>query len=86
MKSGAKSKRVSRITVSQIEGYPDVPRGHALVGARAIAQCVWNDPEKARAAYSLHRSTFGLMMLAGKLTGYSNWIDQALARQAGRLG
>jgi hypothetical protein len=46
MKSGAKYKRVSRINVSQIEGYPDVPRGHALVGARAIAEYIWNDPEK----------------------------------------
>jgi hypothetical protein len=60
------------------------PRGRALAGARAIAKHLWDDEALWRSAYGLDRDEFGLMHLNGKLTGFSNWIDAALARRVGK--
>jgi hypothetical protein len=60
------------------------PRGRTLSGARAIAEYVWDDPEQKRAAYDLDREEFGLQEINGRLTGFSNWIDIALAARVGR--
>jgi hypothetical protein len=60
------------------------PRGRALAGARAIAAYIWDDEEQWRSVYSLPRHEYGLMELSGKVTGFTGWIDLALASRVGR--
>ena len=60
------------------------PRGRALSGARAIAEYIWDDPGQERGAYDLPREEFGLQEINGRLTGFSNWIDIALAARVGK--
>jgi len=60
------------------------PRGRALAGARAIARYIWDDEEQWRSVYSLSRDEYGLMELNGKVTGFTGWIDFALANRVGR--
>ncbi len=60
------------------------PRGRALSGAKEIAGYIWNDPELSRSVYGLDRDEYGIVDLAGKLTGFTGWIDVALARRVGK--
>jgi hypothetical protein len=65
-------------------GFAGIPRGRPLSGPRAIAKYIWNDVKRARTVYGLDRNEFGLVVVAGKLTGFTRWIDLALSRKAGR--
>jgi hypothetical protein len=60
------------------------PRGRALPGAKAIARYIWDDEEQWRSVYSLPRDEYGLMELNGKVTGFTSWIDFALASRVGK--
>jgi hypothetical protein len=60
----------------------ETPRGRTLTGAREVAGYVWDDEEKWRSVYLLPRDEFGLIELNGKITGFSGWIDAALAARA----
>jgi hypothetical protein len=62
----------------------EVPRGKPLVGPRAIAQFIWDDPERVRTVHRLPRAEFGLLYLSGELLGFEGWVNAALARLAGR--
>ncbi len=64
--------------------FADQPRGRALPGAKAIARYIWDDEERWRSVYSLSRDEYGLMELNGKVTGFTGWIDFALASRVGR--
>jgi hypothetical protein len=59
-----------------------VPRGRALPGSRAIAEYMFNDPEKSETVCALPRDEFGFVMLGRDLTGFTGWIDFALAARA----
>ena len=60
--------------------FAEIPRGRALSGPRKIASHIWG--EKARSVYDLPRDEYGLVILAGQLTGFEGWIDHALAERA----
>jgi hypothetical protein len=66
------------------EQYAGLPRGRALPGARAIASYLWDDEEQWRTVYSLDRDEFGLMILGARITGFTGWIDAALAARVGK--
>jgi hypothetical protein len=63
--------------------FAGLPRGKPLRGARAVAIYIWDDQKRYRAAYGLNREEYGIAIVAGELLGFSNWIDHALANQAG---
>jgi hypothetical protein len=60
----------------------EADRGRAVSGARPLAAYIFNDEEKWRSVYALPREEFGLIELAGRLTGFTGWIDRALAARA----
>jgi hypothetical protein len=56
--------------------------GKPIRGARRLAAKILNDPEKTRAMYSEPmRREFGLIMLAGRLTGFEQLINDRLAEK-----
>jgi hypothetical protein len=59
-----------------------VPRGRALRGSRAIAEYMLGDPNAAETVCALPREEFGLVTLGRDLTGFTGWIDHALAIRA----
>jgi hypothetical protein len=63
--------------------FAKTPRGRPLVGPRAIARHIWDNPEKWRSVYRLDRHTYGIVVLPGGLTAYEGCLDAALARAAG---
>ena len=60
------------------------PRGRTLFGARAIAEYIWGDPGMERSAYDLPREEYGLQEINGRVTGFTDWIDLALAAHVGK--
>jgi hypothetical protein len=68
--------------VSDRYRFAGVARGRALRGSRAIAEYLLSDPDASEIVCSLPRDEFGLVMLGRDLTGYSGWIDAAVAARA----
>jgi hypothetical protein len=64
-------------------GFAGIPRGRPLSGPRAIAKYIFNDVKRERTVYRLGPE-YGLVIVGGRLTGFTNWIDTALARKASR--
>jgi hypothetical protein len=66
--------------------FAGVPRGRALRGSSAIAEYMLGDPDASEIVCALPRDEFGLVTLGRDLTGFTGWIDFALAAraQAGR--
>ena len=62
--------------------FAGVARGRALPGARQIAQHIWGDEYRWRSVFQLPRDEYGLVILAGRVTGFTGWIDHALAVNA----
>jgi len=62
--------------------FAELPRGRVLPGADAIARYIWGKGNMSRSVYGLPRDRYGLIVLGGKLTGFSKWIDAALAAEA----
>jgi hypothetical protein len=63
--------------------FAGVPRGRALSGSKAISAYMFNTPKKAETVVGLDRAEFGLVIIGRELTGFTGWIDHALARRAG---
>ena len=59
-----------------------IPRGRALRGSRAIAEYMLGDANAAETVCALPRDEFGLVTLGRDLTGFTGWIDHALAIRA----
>jgi hypothetical protein len=59
-----------------------MPRGRALRGSRAIAEYMFDNPEAAEIVCALPRDEFGFVTLGRDLTGFTGWIDFALAARA----
>lgn len=59
-----------------------IPRGQPLRGSRAIAEYMLGDPNAAETVCALPRDEFGLVTLGRDLTGFTGWIDHALAIRA----
>jgi hypothetical protein len=59
-----------------------VPRGRALRGSRVIAEYLLGDPDASEIVCALPRDEFGFIMLGRDLTGFTGWIDFALAARA----
>jgi hypothetical protein len=54
-----------------------------LSGADKITAYIWGEGEsEPRRAYTLPRDEYGIVILAGRLTGFTGWIDFALAAAA----
>ena len=66
--------------------FAGVPRGRALSGSKAISAYMFNTPKKAETVVGLDRAEFGLLIIGRELTGFTGWIDHALARRAGVTG
>jgi hypothetical protein len=64
------------------ERFGGVPRGRALRGAREIAAYIFDDADAVETVFALPRDEFGLITLGRDLTGFSNWVDLALAARA----
>ena len=62
--------------------FAGVDRGRALRGSREIAKHMLSDPEASEIVLALPRPEFGLVMIGRDLTGYTGWIDHALAERA----
>lgn len=62
--------------------FDGVDRGRPLRGSRAIAGYVLGDENASEIALALPRPEFGLLMIGRDLTGYTGWIDHALAERA----
>jgi hypothetical protein len=62
--------------------FDGVPRGRALPGSKAISNYMFNTPDKTETVVSLDRAEFGLIRMGRELTGFTGWIDHALARRA----
>jgi hypothetical protein len=59
-----------------------VDRGRALRGSRAIAAYLLGDPDASEVVCALPRDEFGIVLLGRDLTGFTGWIDFALAARA----
>jgi hypothetical protein len=59
-----------------------VARGRALRGSRAIAEYVLGDRDASEIVCALPRDEFGFVRLGRDLTGFTGWIDFALAARA----
>jgi hypothetical protein len=59
--------------------FSKIPRGEPIRGAGALAKAIVGDPESKSTIYNIDRAAFGIIALQGQLTGYSGWIDAALA-------
>ncbi len=59
-----------------------VARGRPLRGSRAIAEYVLGDPDASEIVCALPRDEFGFVRLGRDLTGFTGWIDFALAARA----
>jgi len=57
-------------------------RGRPLSGAAALAAYIFGDERRRGAVYQLPRDEFGLIILGGEITGFTGWIDAALAARA----
>ena len=64
--------------------FSGVARGRPLRGPSEIAGYIWDNPKKKRSVYRLDYAEFGLIELNGTITGFTGWIDAALARRAAR--
>jgi hypothetical protein len=62
--------------------FAGVSRGRPLPGPKAVAGYIWDDSTKWRRVYRLPYAEFGLIELNGTITGFTGWIDEALARRA----
>jgi hypothetical protein len=62
--------------------FAGVPRGQPLSGSRAIAEYILGDPDKTEIVCALPRDEFGFIKLGRELTGFTGWIDAALAARA----
>ena len=62
--------------------FAGVPRGRALPGSRAIAEYMFNDPEKSETVCALPRKEFGFAKYGRELIGFTGWIDAAMAARA----
>ena len=62
--------------------FAGMARGRALRGSRAIAEYLLGDPEASEVVCSLDRSEFGFITLGRDLTGFTGWIDAAVAARA----
>ena len=62
--------------------FEGVPRGRALPGSKAISEYIFDTPAKAETVVGLDRAEFGFVMMGRELTGYTGWIDHALAARA----
>ena len=61
--------------------FAGIPRGRALRGSRAIAEYLLGDPDASEIVCALPGDEFGFVIL-GRLTGFTGWIDHALAVRA----
>ena len=62
--------------------FTKIPRGKPRVGAEALAETIFEDPKRAPSVYSIDRAEFGIQIIAGKLVGYTGWLDHVLATRA----
>jgi len=62
--------------------FAGVPRGRALRGARVIAEYIFDDADPVEVVFALPRDEFGFITLGRDLTGFTGWIDFALAARA----
>ena len=62
--------------------FDGVARGRALRGSRAIAEYLLGDPDASEIVCALPRAEFGFVTLGRDLTGFTGWIDFALAARA----
>jgi hypothetical protein len=53
-----------------------------LRGSRAIAEYLLGDPDASEIVCALPRDEFGIVMLGRDLTGFTGWLDAALAARA----
>jgi hypothetical protein len=65
-----------------MDRFAGVARGRALRGSRAIAEYLLGDPGASEIVCALPRDEFGLVTLGRDLTGFTGWIDFALAARA----
>jgi hypothetical protein len=63
-------------------GFSRIPRGRPLRGSRAIAEHMLDDPNAGETVCALPRDEFGFVKLGRDLTGFTGWIDHALAIRA----
>jgi hypothetical protein len=62
--------------------FTGIPRGRALRGSRAIAEYMLDDPDASEIVCALPGDEFGFVILGRDLTGFTGWIDHALAVRA----
>ena len=62
--------------------FAGVARGRPLRGSRAIAEYLLGDPDASEIVCALPRDEFGIVMLGRDLTGFTGWLDAALAARA----
>ena len=62
-----------------------IPRGRPVRGAHKLAEYIFDDENADSAVRGLDRSEFAIQILAGRLVGFSGWLDAALAHRAPAL-